>query len=365
MHTSFLPETAPILEEVSIEFFEDQVPEFVAPALSRLYGNIFSSLSHLQASGAIAHSNTYVVRQGAELVTVFLLRWDKGRVHVVNEGMRIDEAMIVRLADYVFKRFPQATSLCFHAVEHDVRSLPYPCHRYNFLEDIVVALPRTEAEYFACLGKSTQRYLTRYLTRSHRDFPTFSFEIYPGKEVQPQQIRSILELYKNRMAGKKQRAEHGEERLWKTLRRLQFGGFIGVIKIDGIICAGTINFSEANNHFMEVLAHDPSFNAYRLGTLCCYLTICEGIRQGGREYHFLWGEYEYKYRLRGVKRKLDHLAVYRSRAQVARDLPLIAARAAHDGMRRVLARLRQFERQPGLTPRLVGAARSLARALRA
>jgi hypothetical protein len=64
-----------------------------------------------------------------------------------------------------------------------------------------------------------------------------------------------------------------------------------------------------------------------LGTLCSYLTICECIARVGSEYHFLWGQYEYKYRLLGVQRDLDCLVVYRSRAHVVlcSDLALTIA----------------------------------------
>src|SRR5207245_3753907 len=92
-------------------------------------------------------------------------------------------------------------------------------------------------------------------------------------------------------------------------------GLVGVATVDGRVCAGVICSRSAANYFMHVIAHDPTYDEYRLGKLCCYLTICECINRGGKEFHFLWGRYEYKYRLLGVQRDLDHLTVYRSRAQ--------------------------------------------------
>ena len=62
-----------------------------------------------------------------------------------------------------------------------------------------------------------------------------------------------------------------------------------------------------------MLAHDPTYDEYWLGILCCYLTMCECIQRGAEEFHFLWGRYEYKYTLQGVKRDLDNIAIYRSR----------------------------------------------------
>lgn len=88
---------------------------------------------------------------------------------------------------------------------------------------------------------------------------------------------------------------------------------LSLLRLDGRICAGTINFRAGDNYFLEVIAHDPAYNDYRLGTLCCYLTICECIAREGKEYHFLWGAHDYKFRLLGVQRELDHLTIYRSR----------------------------------------------------
>ena len=46
--------------------------------------------------------------------------------------------------------------------------------------------------------------------------------------------------------------------------------------------------------------------------MSCFLSIRDAINRGGKEYHFLWGRYEYKYRLMGVQRDLDRLVIYRS-----------------------------------------------------
>jgi len=74
-----------------------------------------------------------------------------------------------------------------------------------------------------------------------------------------------------------------------------------------------------------VIAHDSRFNAYGLGLLCCYLAICECIARGGKEFHFMWGREEYKYRLLGKHRDFDSLAIYRSRLAMLFDGRRVAA----------------------------------------
>src|SRR5690606_33235244 len=100
-------------------------------------------------------------------------------------------------------------------------------------------------------------------------------------------------------------------------------GLVGVVRIEGRICAGAICYRIGNHYHLRVIGHDPQYNAYGLGMWCCYRTICECIVRGGTQFHFMWGQEEYKYRLLGVQCELAHVVVYRSRARM-----LVHARAA-------------------------------------
>src|SRR5690606_22906735 len=79
-----------------------------------------------------------------------------------------------------------------------------------------------------------------------------------------------------------------------------------------------------DEYYLDVLSHDSEFSDIGLGTLCCYLSVCECIRRGGRVYHFLWGRYDYKLRLGGVERPLFDVTLYRSRLpMMLRPVPVI------------------------------------------
>src|SRR3569832_1471817 len=104
------------------------------------------------------------------------------------------------------------------------------------------------------------------------------------------------------------------------------------------------NFSEdivlslpdsAEEYHSSVVAHDPAYDEFWLGILCCYSTICECIAQHAKEFHFLWGRYEYKFTLLAVQRDLDMLVLYRSPLQVLLHAG-IYARTAIDGLKRRL-----------------------------
>jgi hypothetical protein len=302
----------PLPRTLSIQCHDHDIPPFVDQALQQLYGNLFSSLAYGRVFGGLENASTYVVRDGDELVCVWLFRHEGNLVRVINEGFRLDRNEVVRFANHIFTTYPSAHMIAFHAVQAQEWNLPYPYQRYNCLEDMVLHLPRTATDYFASLGKSTRSYVNRYLNKLKRDFPTFRFQVFETRQIDPQQVQQIIELNRSRMQGKGKVSINDDQAAQRILRLAQQCGFIGVITIDGRICAGTINYRVGDNFFLEVLAHNPAYNDYRVGTLCCYLTVCECIAKGGKEYHFLWGQDEYKSRLLGMQRDLDHVVLYRS-----------------------------------------------------
>ena len=332
--------------------------------LSRLYGNIYASLAQLKISGALKSPHIYVVRKNHVAVTILLLRKEARRVRVLNEGIKINDGVVVQFSDYIFRRFSPVRSIAFNAVEAQISRLPFPCHQFDFLEDIVLTMPATTDAYFSMLGKSTQRYLTRYLHKLKRDYPGFEFDVQAGPAIQDGHVHKIMQLNQERMAGKYKQADTCDRRMEQILQLIRRNGFIGLIRINGEICAGTINLRESDNFFLNTIAHDSQFDEYRLGTLCCYLTICECIRQGGNDYHFLWGEYDYKYRLKGQRRRLDHLVVYRTRRHFVLDLATVAGNARRDYTRRFKRWLHAFEKQAGIGSRIVNRTGQLMRATR-
>ncbi|WP_460839355.1 GNAT family N-acetyltransferase [Noviherbaspirillum agri] len=344
------------LRRLSIRCHDNEIPPFADEALRQLYGNLFSSLAYNKVFGGAENASTYVVRDGEEIVCVWLFRHEGNVVRVINEGMRPDRDEVMRFASTVFASYPSAHMIAFHAIQAQRWQLPYPSQQYHCLEDMVLQMPRTAADYLASLGKSTRSYVNRYLNKLKRDFPGFRFQAFEAVQIQPQQVHEIIELNRSRMQGKGKVSINDEKTAQRILRLSQQCGFIGAIMIDGRICAGTINYRVGDNYFLEVLAHDPVYNDYRIGTLCCYLTICECIARGGKEYHFLWGQDEYKSRLLGVQRDLDHVVIYRSRLHVLRHIPEVLRNLSGAWARRLRMWLRQARRENSFMARLVSAA---------
>jgi len=294
--------------------YENEVPPFVDAELTRLYGHIYSSLPHFRICGALEEgASTYVARSGERAKVVFLFQRRGYEARVLNEGIAIGAEELQRFADYMFSTYDALDLISFHAVRPDTQGLSYPHQRFNCLEDIVLTMPPSQAAYLAGMGSSTRDYIKRYLNKVKRNCPSFCHRVYLNDEIEEEHVREIMRLNRARMVEKGKAPGIGEDDEQRIVQLMRECGMVSVVTIEDRICAGTVNYCVGNNYFLESIAHDSRYNDYRLGTLCCYLTICECIARGGNEYHFLWGKNEYKYRLLGIERQLDHLAVYRSR----------------------------------------------------
>jgi len=317
-----------------IQRFDNTVPAFVEAELDRLYGNTYSSLLQLETYGGLdSDTSTYVVRRNEAIVQILLFRICRDRVQVLNEGLKLSSAEIARFCAYIFAEYRAVNVIVFHAIETDAQRLGYPFQRFNCLEDIAMALPPTVTDYLASLGKNTRRNIKRYMDRLKKTFPSFHFEAFERDAVDERHVRAVIECNRSRMAAKQKVSDIDEAETRRIVRMVKACGMVCILSIDGRMCGGTISYRTGDNYFLYVLAHDPQYDGYWIGILSCYLTICECIRRGGREFHFLWGRYDYKFTLGASQRNLDHVTVYRSRAQLLLNMKT-AMGAAYRGYKR-------------------------------
>jgi hypothetical protein len=339
---------------ISITCHENDVPAFVGAALDHLYGSLYSSLKRWRVYGSVANASTCVVRRNGEILSVWLFTREKNIVRVLNEGIHISTKEVDCFANHIFGMYPAVDVIAFHAVDSPIDRLAFPYQHFNCLEDIVLTLPPTVDQYRSMLGKATRSYTTRYMNKLRRSFPTLQHGVETGMEIREEQIRGIIALHRMRMTEKGKATDIDEEETLRIIQCAKESGMISTMTLHGRILAGTINFTVGRNCFLAIIGHDPAYNDYRLGTLCCYLTICACIERGYGEYHFLWGENDYKYRLLGVQRRLDDLVVYRSRAALLSNADRVLRNFYMDRLRRAQLYLRHQLRKDGFLARLAG-----------
>jgi hypothetical protein len=301
-------------KNITVSVYRNSVPPYVNAEMDQLYQHRYASFLQLKIYGQITDTtSTYEVRESGKVTVILLFDVENAKVRVLNEQISLDEDEIERFARHIFASFEFVNVISFPVIQADIRRISFPHQQCHSTQDIVLALPPTVQKYTASLGKATRSYVKRYLNKLKRDFGSVSFNIHMNEDVSEQHIRDIIEFNRSRMAGMYKSSYIDDEEASRMFALLKQRGFVGVLTIDGRTCAGTINYRFGRNYFLQVVAHGSLYDDYGLGTLSCYLTICECIARGGNEYHFLWGQYEYKYRLLGVQRDLDHLAIYRSR----------------------------------------------------
>jgi hypothetical protein len=303
-------------EQITILCYENEVPSYVEAEIERIYGNFFSTLEQFRESGRIENAHTFVVFQGEKISTIFLFRIEQNAARVLNEVIKVSQSEVDLFSNYIFATYGSVDIILFHAVDTDVTPSHRPYQRINCLEDIVLTLPRITDDYFNSLGKSTRKTIKGYKNKLTRDFPSFQNTTYVKEEADEKLIRAIIEFNRARMLSTGKVSAFDENAVKHIIHFVHVYGMLCVATIDGKICAGSISYRVGENYFMHVSAHDSKYDHYRLGVLFRYMTICECIRRGGRECHFLWGRQEFKFSLLGIQRDLHDLVLYRSRARL-------------------------------------------------
>lgn len=281
--------------------------------MERLYENIFSSLAFLKAfNRQPVPIHTYVLEKDCIPYVVLLFRIEGKGVRVLNESMDISAKEIERFASYIFSHFPDVELVSLNAIRTNSAPVSYPSQRFACLEDIVVQLPASQDEYLASLSKATRKNIKRYLSKIMLELPDLRHQVLVGDEIQEHHVRDIIELNKARMQRKQKVSTYDALESTKLIELAKQCGFIRIMELNGTIIAGEICTRIGKHYFSHLGGHDPAYDEYRLGNLNCYLTICECINRGGKQFHFLWGQYDYKYSLRGMQQELNHVTLYRS-----------------------------------------------------
>jgi hypothetical protein len=303
--------------------YENIIPALVRGKLEDLYGSMYASFAHFNVYGGLTRACTYVASQDDEIKEIFLYARQEGRIQVINEQIRVDNDALNRFATTMFERYPDVDIISFHAIEAEASKPAFPSQRFNCTNDITMPLPASVQEYYADLGKSTRKTLNQNGNRLQRRYASYEFKLCEGDEISEAQLREIIALNHLRMEGKSRTSAIDEEESANIIAFAKQCGLIGIIRIDGSIRAGAICYRIGKHFHLRVIGHDPQYNVYGLGMLCCYRTICECIARGGAEFHFMWGQEEYKYRLLGVQKELEHVVVYRSHTRMLTNADIV------------------------------------------
>jgi hypothetical protein len=333
----------------------------IEKAMESLHENIFSSVENFRVSNALDAANVLVLHAEGRIANVFLFRIEGRKAIVMNETIRVEQEHMLRAARHIFSHYKPVAVIVWRAIQTEVTNFPFPIQRFNYSEDIVISLPASRQAYLASLGNATRKYLVRYGNRLQREKPELRYRVHVREEIDEREIRRIIDFNRARMSVKNRTCGYTEQEIRRLIALARTHGFVVIALIGGQVCAGCICYRVGDSFYMEITAHDPAYDEYRLGRLCCYQAICEAIDSGGKEFHMLWGRDEYKFLFLGKRRDLDNLCVYRSRTQMLLNSRLVWQSALKGWLRQLKLRLQAASVQRAPLGRVVKRALALVR----
>lgn len=301
--------------EISFSIYLNEIPAFVEAELERLYGSVRCSLSYIRIFKTIDQVSTFVAWNGATPTAILLFRIQNQCIFILNEHVRINEDELRRCVEHMFERFPSVGIIRFETVFADLQHFSYPFqHNYaaHAQEVAVVNLPASADAYTSSLGSKTRTNIKYCLNKLKRDFPSFRFQSYEGKEIDEQFIRELIRMKEARLTSKKVRSSIDKDHEKHMIDMSRMCGVLNVIWINDRLSAGSIGYRVGRAESGELIVHDPQYNSYSLGKICVYLSLCQSISKGVKRYYLGAGKNEYKYRLSAVADDMKELEIYRS-----------------------------------------------------
>lgn len=301
----------------SISCYLHEVPPFIEAELAQLYETLHSSLPFFEIYRSTEQASCYVCRRDGRAETIFVFALRGTRIDILNEMIEVGQDEIERFARYAFAQFPEVDIIRFRALKAAVRGFGFPFQQHGSKETYCISLPATPDAYTAGLGKKTRSGIHRNTNRVRRTFPSLRVEYRTGDAIDETELREIMRLSEAKINAGGVRVVHDAEKITAMARRC---GFVTVLLIDGLVCAGWINYRVGANYFSDVMGYDKRYEKFRLGTLCGYHTIRECIARGGKRFYLGGGVFEYKEQLLGRPVGMDELMIYRSRWKMLLNL---------------------------------------------
>jgi hypothetical protein len=294
------------------------VPAELADELPSLYSSLYSTLDWFLTQGHRPPSGACVL---ADPRHVILFAHDGGTVDVLNRSFACRPHDADRICRALFRAFPDV-----HRIHLDVMfppdELSFPHRTVEQLSHMIIELPDTVEEYEGLIRKSTRRHLRSYRNRLRRTFPDLRTEtIDPGARSQAL-VDRLVEWKISRFRAK-DRITYWEtnatltEHTTALLRRC---GQCRITYIGGEAAVIHLCFRVGDTVFPMEGAHDPIYDAFHLGSVATYETVCAALESGARRVDLFEGTVEPKAALGAKPVPSTYLAVFPSQLSRLRSL---------------------------------------------
>ena len=295
--------------------YHDEIPIFAASALEQLYASIYCTIARIGLYESLAGINTFIAMRGQEIHVLILFRVTGSAIRVINQQIALGSAELETFADAVFARYEGVRRLEFHALDAcpDCAQFSYPCQKLACLEENVVSFPATGEEYLTMMSSKTRAMVRKNIRKSRLAYPSYRFEVLVGEQITAEHIAALIGLTDQRMRFKGRASYIASSETERLAALARTYGYMGLIFIDGEICAGSLCYGVGSRHFAHLIGHDPRYNSHGLGIQVSVQTAFHSIAAGATELWMMGGRREEKARFLARCRMLDRVIVYRSR----------------------------------------------------
>ncbi len=164
-----------------------------------------------------------------------------------------------------------------------------------------LALPSTWRDYLSLVSKNMRSNLSRYPRRLAESFDV-EYHLVTSPDILDRTLNALFDLHTRRwrkrglpgvLFSSRRQAFHRAlcQRLLEADRLRLFA-----LRLDGREVAVLLNYFYARKYFFFIGGFDPDFSRWSVGTVLFGYAIQHAIEEGAREFDFLRGEEEYKYR---------------------------------------------------------------------
>jgi hypothetical protein len=325
----------------------DGVPDGLPGELPGLYNSLLSTLDYMVVYRRKEPTGACVLEEPRH---VLLLRREGREIEILNRFFVCGPEEARRACRALFRAYPDLRRVALEVmVPPDELSLPWSFEeRHAFM---AIDLPASVDEYYRSLGKSTRRTVRGNRNRLQRAFPDLRTETIGTAGCDRALVERMIEWKRRRFK------ELGRMTYWdvdprlvdRSVDLLRTCGRCRVTYISGSAAAIHFCMRAGDTVFAFAGAHDPAYDAYRLGFLTMYETVCDAIESGATRLNALWGTAGPKELLGARPVEATLVKVYRS--LLWRQLHVLSVRASRHPRGAALMRL-VVDRRRNLRPRV-------------
>lgn len=180
-------------------------------------------------------------------------------------------------------------------------------------DDNVLILPESIDIYQQELGKKTRQHL-RYYKKQLEFYISENNQILEQKSINFADLKNPEKIFTDIYRLNAERClskgfNSGARKQWYSVF-IKYGR-VSLLLLNNEVIAGTIYTVIEDKLFLHIISHDNFYNKYNIGNIVLLNTIEDAITNKIKEFHFLWGNCDYKKRFGAISIPIYTVCIYR------------------------------------------------------